>query len=51
MANLQEYVHWHNKIKPHMSLNWENLETPIQAFHRKLPKDRKNLAQITQDAK
>jgi putative transposase len=51
IATIHEYVHWHNEIKPHMSLNWENLETPIQAFHRKLPQDKKNLTQIIQDAK
>ena len=51
IATIPEYVHWHNTIKPHMSLDWENLETPIQAFHRKLPEDRKNLIQIIQDAK
>jgi hypothetical protein len=34
-----------------LSLNWQNLETPIQAFHRKLPLDRKNLTQPIQDAK
>jgi putative transposase len=51
IPTIPQYVHWHNEIKPHMSLNWENLETPIQAFHRKLPEDRKNLVQIPQDAK
>jgi putative transposase len=51
IATIPEYVHWHNEIKPHMSLDWENLETPLQAFHRKLPEDRKNLIPITQDAK
>jgi len=35
--SIDEYVHWHNEIKPHMSLNWEALETPIQAFQRKQP--------------
>jgi hypothetical protein len=34
-----------------MSLDWENLETPILAFQRKLPEDRKNILSITQDAK
>ena len=34
---IDEYVHWHNEVKPHMSLNIETLETPIQAFHRKQP--------------
>ena len=33
-------VKWHNEIKPHMSLNWKELETPIKAFHRKYPPDR-----------
>ena len=32
-----EYVRWHNEVKPHLSLDFENLETPIQAFHRKKP--------------
>jgi putative transposase len=35
--SIDEYVHWHNEIKLHMGLNWEALETPIQAFHRKQP--------------
>jgi putative transposase len=51
IATIPEYVHWHNEIKPHMSLDWENLETPIQAFHRKLPQDRKEITQTIQEAK
>jgi putative transposase len=51
IATIPEYIHWHNEIKPHMSLNWENLETPIQAFHRKLPEDRKEIAATIQEAK
>jgi len=35
--SIDEYVHWHNEVKPHLSLNIEALETPIQAFHRKQP--------------
>jgi len=35
--SIDEYVQWHNEIKPHLSLNIETLETPIQAFHRKQP--------------
>jgi len=35
--SIGEYVQWHNEIKPHLSLNIETLETPIQAFHRKQP--------------
>ena len=33
--SLQEFVYWYNHIKPHMSLNFEYLETPAQAFRRK----------------
>jgi putative transposase len=51
LRTIPEYVHWHNEIKPHMSLNWETLEKPIQAFHRKLPEDKKNLIKTIQDAK
>jgi putative transposase len=39
-GSLEEYVRWHNEVKPHLSLNIEELETPIQAFHRKLPPER-----------
>jgi len=35
--SIDEYVQWHNEVKPHLSLNIKALETPIQAFHRKLP--------------
>jgi len=34
---IDELVHWYNNIKPHMSLDWDNLETPAQAFVRKMP--------------
>lgn len=33
--SLQEFVYWYNQIKPHLSLNFEELETPVQAFRRK----------------
>jgi hypothetical protein len=33
---IHQYAHWHNEVKPHLSLNIET-ETPIQAFHRKRP--------------
>ena len=35
-SSLDELVHWYNEIKPHMSLDWENLETPSKAFIRKM---------------
>ena len=34
--SVDELVHWYNEIKPHMSLDWENLETPSKAFKRKM---------------
>jgi len=48
--SIDEYVHWHNQIKPHLSLNIETLETPIQAFHRKLLQ-KTEATQTIQDAK
>ena len=38
--SLDEFVHWYNYVKPHMSLNFDELETPYQAFLRKLPAER-----------
>lgn len=32
----KEYQHWYNHIRPHMSLNFDQLETPWQAFQRKM---------------
>lgn len=34
---IDELIHWYNHIKPHMSLDWDNLETPAKAFLRKMP--------------
>jgi putative transposase len=34
-GSLKEFVYWYNHIKPHLSLNFEELETPAQAFRRK----------------
>jgi putative transposase len=36
--SLKEFVYWYNHIKPHMSLKYEELETPAQAFERKFKK-------------
>jgi putative transposase len=49
--SIDEYVHWHNEVKPHLSLNIEALETPIQAFQRKLPLEKTEAIQTIQDAK
>ncbi len=32
----EEFLKWYNEIRPHRSLNFEELETPQQAFIRKL---------------
>jgi len=33
---IKEFKHWYNEVRPHMSLKLELLETPWQAFHRKM---------------
>jgi putative transposase len=37
---IDEFVEWYNHKRPHMSLNLDELETPYQAFLRKLPAER-----------
>ena len=32
------FMRWYNHDRPHMSLDWDNLETPARAFARKMPK-------------
>ncbi len=34
--SLEEFVHWYNVVRPHMSLNFDELETPEQAFYDRL---------------
>ena len=38
--SVDELVKWYNEVKPHMSLNFEELETPAKAFYRKLAPER-----------
>ena len=38
--NIHELIHWYNYDKPHMSLDFENAETPEEAFWRKLPPEK-----------
>ena len=45
--SLDEFVYWYNYVKPHMSLNFDELETPYQAFLRKLPAERVKLFRNT----
>jgi putative transposase len=35
--SIDNLIHWWNYTKPHMSLDWDNLETPAKAFVRKMP--------------
>ena len=35
-ANLDEFVYWYNSIRPHMSLNFDIMETPEKAFYSKV---------------
>jgi putative transposase len=37
--NVDELIGWWNNIKPHMSLNFDELETPYKAYLRKMPKE------------
>ena len=40
LKDIDELIEWYNYDKPHMSLNFENAETPEQVFWRKLPKEK-----------
>ena len=33
------FIHHYNHVRPHMSLDWDNLETPARAFQRKMAPD------------
>ena len=35
----EEFLYWYNEVRPHRSLNFEVLETPQQAFIRKMRKN------------
>ena len=35
----EEFLYWYNNVRPHRSLNFDILETPEQAFIRKMRKD------------
>jgi putative transposase len=47
--SIDDYVHWHNEVKPHLSLNFD---TPIKVFYRKLPLEKtESIPTTAQDAK
>jgi putative transposase len=35
-SSLEDLIVWYNEVKPHMSLDFDNLETPAQAYVRKM---------------
>ena len=41
--SMDEFVTWYNTKRSHMSLNWDQLETPVQAFYKKIDRRRKQL--------
>ena len=41
--SMEQFVTWYNTKRPHMSLNWDRLETPVQAFYKKIDRRRKQL--------
>ena len=38
--DIDELIEWYNYDKPHMSLDFDNAETPEEAFWRKLPEEK-----------
>ena len=46
-GSLDELMEWYNNVRPHMSLDWDNLETPTRAFERKMHhKTREHLVEV-----
>ena len=37
LGTLEEFLTFYNEVRPHMSLDWDHLETPAGAFDRLLP--------------
>ena len=34
---MERFMEWYNYRRAHMSLDWDNLETPAKAYARKMP--------------
>ena len=43
LGTLDEFLAFYNEERPHMSLNWDNLETPAEAFDRLRPSPEEDL--------
>ena len=39
LGDVDGLVRWYNEVRPHMSLNLDVIETPHEAFIRKMPKE------------
>jgi len=35
---MRDFIYWYNDVRPHRALNFDELETPSQAFMRKMRK-------------
>lgn len=45
--SIDDLMHWYNEVRPHMSLDWDKLETPAQAFKRKMHhKDKRSRGEL-----
>lgn len=42
-GSVDGFVDWYNNRRPHTSLNWDELETPAQAFMKKQPKKKQRI--------
>ncbi|MGH9984181.1 MAG: integrase core domain-containing protein [Nitrososphaeraceae archaeon] len=42
-SSIDEFVTWYYIKRPHMSLNWDELEIPMQAFYRNVDRRRRHL--------
>jgi len=45
-GSTDKFVDWYNNRRPHMSLNWNELETPVQAYLRKQPRKKLKIQEI-----
>jgi len=44
--SIDEFMHWYNYYKPHLSLDFDKLEKPADAFYSRLDKRRKDLPML-----
>jgi len=44
--SIDDFMHWYNYVKPHMSLDFDKLEKPADAFYSRLDRRRKDLPML-----